>query len=91
MEAIREAVRTTFPDLAWDREIEVWRGERPCTSDGVPVIGRSALVPGLVVTSGHGMWGLVLAPVTAEWVRRGLVDGEASLSDPAFSPDRFTR
>lgn len=91
VEAIREAVRTTFPDLAWDREIEVWRGERPCTSDGVPVIGRSALVPGLVVTSGHGMWGLVLAPVTAEWVRRGLVDGEAALSEPAFSPDRFTR
>lgn len=91
VDAIREAGRSAFPNLAWDREIEVWRGERPCTSDGVPVIGSSELVPGLVVTTGHGMWGLVLAPITAEWVRRGLLEGDVTLTEPAFSPDRFTR
>ncbi|GAA3603174.1 hypothetical protein GCM10022199_03580 [Marihabitans asiaticum] len=91
VDAIRAAGRRAYPDLAWEREIEVWRGDRPTTSDGVPVIGESARVPGLVVATGHGMWGLVLAPITAEWVRRGLVEGDVTLTDPTFSPDRFTR
>ena len=46
---------------------------------------------GLHVAAGHGMWGLVLAPVTGEAVAREVVGEPAAADLAAFSPDRFTR
>ncbi|GAB3698309.1 NAD(P)/FAD-dependent oxidoreductase [Mariniluteicoccus flavus] len=89
VDAIRDAARTELPGLAWDREVEVWRGDRPTTSDGAPVIGRPASVDNLVIAAGHGMWGLVLAPITAALVGRDLTDGTRAY-DPRLSPDRFS-
>ena len=69
------------------RELSVWTGLRPCTPDGLPVIGRIA--PGVVVATGHAMKGVSLAPVTAQLVAE-LVTGEPPSHDLApFSPDRF--
>ncbi len=86
--AVREAARAELPELAWDHEFEVWRGDRPSTSDGAPVIGRPNALDNLVVATGHGMWGLVLAPITADWVLRDIING-GNPYDPLFSPDRF--
>ncbi len=63
-----------------------WRGLRPCTPDGLPVIGARGR---LVVATGHGMLGVTLAPLTGRLVA-GLVAGTAD--HPALarlSPDRF--
>jgi D-amino-acid dehydrogenase len=89
--AIRSAGRRGLPDVAWRRTLQTWAGLRPCTADGVPSIGRSAIRRDLVVAAGHGMWGLVLAPVTGELVALGIVDGAPTLREAAFSPDRFGR
>jgi D-amino-acid dehydrogenase len=62
---------------------------RPSTPDGVPVLGRSARHPNLVLATGHGMWGIVLAPVTGEMVARDVVEGDPLPHEPAFAPDRF--
>ena len=68
---------------------EIWAGLRPCTPDGLPVIGRPAGQPGLIVATGHAMKGLSLAPVTALLVSE-LAAGQAPSHDLApFSPDRF--
>ncbi|WP_462418893.1 NAD(P)/FAD-dependent oxidoreductase [Kytococcus sp. Marseille-QA3725] len=90
LESVREVAQEAMPDFAWDDPIDTWAGDRPCTSDGMPVIGASRHVEGLVVAAGHGMWGMMLAPITAEWVLRGLTGDPSALSDPAMSPDRFT-
>lgn len=76
-----------IPALAGRPVIDVWAGERPCTNDGLPIIGRTAAAPGLSLALGHGMWGLILAPVTAERI----VEGFDTAPEPAhpFSPDRF--
>jgi D-amino-acid dehydrogenase len=71
------------------RELSVWTGLRPCTPDGLPVIGRVA--PDVVVATGHAMKGISLAPITAQLVAE-LVAGEPPSHDlSAFSPDRFRR
>ncbi|HKF16963.1 MAG TPA: glycine oxidase ThiO [Candidatus Dormibacteraeota bacterium] len=41
---------------------------RPMTSDGRPVIGRSSELPNLVMATGHGANGILLAPLTADLV-----------------------
>jgi D-amino-acid dehydrogenase len=70
--------------------IDVWAGLRPCAPDGVPVIGRPAGLPSLILATGHAMKGVSLAPVTGRLVAE-LVAGEAPSHDLApFSPDRFS-
>ncbi len=47
---------------------QIWRGPRPVTPDGLPVIGR---VPGrdrVILATGHCMLGLSLAPITGRLV-----------------------
>jgi D-amino-acid dehydrogenase len=69
--------------------LDVWTGLRPCTPDGLPVIGRPASLPGLVLATGHAMKGLSLAPVTGRLVGE-LVAGEPPSHDLApLGPDRF--
>ena len=63
-----------------------WRGLRPCTPDGLPVIGESR---GVVFATGHGMLGVTLGPLTGRLVA-SLVAGAAV--HPALgrlSPGRF--
>ena len=75
--------------LAGRRVVDVWAGLRPCTPDGLPVIGRPQDAPGLVLATGHAMKGVSLAPVTGRLVAE-LVAGEPpSLDMRPFRPDRF--
>ncbi|MBB4935026.1 D-amino-acid dehydrogenase [Lipingzhangella halophila] len=87
--AIRAAGQRGLPGVRFRRTLQTWAGLRPCTADGVPSIGRSAVRRDLVVAAGHGMWGLVLAPVTGELLARGIVDDAPTMREAAFSPDRF--
>ena len=69
--------------------LEVWRGLRPCTPDGLPIIGRSSRHDNLIVATGHQMCGLHTAPATGRLVG-DLVTGAAPSFDPApFRVDRF--
>lgn len=43
-------------------------GLRPATADGLPIIGRSMKMPGLVYATGHYRNGVLLAPLTARAV-----------------------
>jgi D-amino-acid dehydrogenase len=89
VDAIRAAVERTLPDLAQRRTLEVWRGLRPCTPDGLPVIGRPPEIENVTLAAGHGMWGLQLAPVTALLVAQ-LIAGQAPSHDLApLRPERF--
>jgi D-amino-acid dehydrogenase len=68
---------------------QVWRGPRPVTPDGLPVVGR---VPGrerVIVAAGHCMLGLTLGPVTGLLVAE-IAGGRApSLDLTLLSPLRF--
>jgi D-amino-acid dehydrogenase len=89
VEAIRAAVGRALPALAQRPTLEVWRGLRPCTPDGLPVIGRPPEIENVTLAAGHGMWGLQLAPVTALLVAQ-LVAGRTPSHDlSSLRPERF--
>lgn len=68
-----------------------WRGLRPCSPDGMPYLGRTALCPNLCVATGHAMLGMTLAPITGKVVAE-LLAGEMPTIDLALlSPDRYSR
>jgi glycine oxidase len=64
-------------------------GLRPATADEMPIIGRSARMPGLVYATGHYRNGVLLAPLTARAVADLVLDNrEDPLLAPA-APQRF--
>ncbi len=87
--AMLDVLRRALPGVRVRDVIDTWVGERPCTRDGVPVIGASRRAPGLSLAAGHGMWGLILSPVTAEIVATQLLEGRAPRGSDRLSPDRF--
>jgi len=67
----------------------VWRGLRPCTPDGMPLIGRSRAPGEVWLATGHQMTGLKTAPGTALLLAQ-LLAGEPPSFDPApFRADRY--
>ena len=69
--------------------LEIWRGLRPCTPDGVPIIGRTRRFPNLLIATGHQMLGLQSAPGSGKLVA-DLALGRTPDVDPTpFRADRF--
>ena len=92
VDAIMRGVPRYVPH--WDpssfRVHEVWRGLRPCTPDGMALLGRPRRWGNVVVAAGHAMIGLSLGPVTGRIVSR-LVAGEEPGHDLSLlDPDRFS-
>jgi len=68
---------------------EIWRGLRPCTPDGMPVIGRARGRGDVWLATGHQMAGLKTAPGTGLLLAQ-LVTGETPRFDPEpFRADRY--
>ena len=91
VEALGRAARRVLrlPDQA--RTVQVWRGLRPCTPDGLPVIGSTDGPANLYLATGHAMLGITLAPATGE-ILASLVTGEQpEYQIEPFSPARFRR
>lgn len=79
-----------FLDIPADfKYTELWRGLRPCSPDGVPVIGFPKKYSNLCISTGHQMLGLQSAPGSAR-LAADLLCGEKPLFDPKpFNADRF--
>ena len=59
--------KNAIPNAKWSTANEFWSGGRPLSGDGKPLIGKTAH-PRVHVNSGHGMWGVTLAPVSAKLI-----------------------
>lgn len=73
------AVRAV-PALADVRVDRLWAALRPAPPGPLPLIGPSE-VEGLVLATGHNRNGVLQAPLTAEIVERGLLDGWPDLEN----------
>lgn len=63
---------------------------RPCTPDGLPVMGAIQGVAGAYVAAGHNCWGILWAPVTGLAMAELITHGSASVVNlRPFSPRRF--
>jgi D-amino-acid dehydrogenase len=89
VEALRLEATRMMPHLRDRRIMRVTLGRRPCTPDGLPVIGTPKGRPGLVLATGHGQSGIILAPATGRLIQEQLTGSGSSQRDTAFAPDRF--
>jgi D-amino-acid dehydrogenase len=85
--AIVDAVRPFLSGVDLDDRQDEWVGSRPVTADGLPLLGRTSS-PRVFVAGGHGMWGMVLGPVTGQLVARTVLTGEAPPELRPFDPLR---
>jgi len=69
-----------------DRRDE-WVGSRPCTADGLPLIGRTASAR-VFVAGGHGMCGMALGPITGQLLAQAVLEGEGPPELAPFDPLR---
>jgi D-amino-acid dehydrogenase len=89
LQTILEAARGALDLPLNGDEVQEWCGLRPCTPDGLPIIGRSELYNNLILATGHCMLGITLAPVTAELVFKIIEGDEVDVPLEAISLERF--
>lgn len=66
---------------------EHWAGLRPVSPDGLPLLGRAAGWDNVFLAAGHGRNGILLTPLTAQWMTDLLLHD--TLPPAAVSPARF--
>jgi len=83
--AIIAETRPLIAGIDLSRRQDEWVGSRPCTPDGLPLVGATK-TPGVYVAGGHGMWGVTLGPATgrllAKQITSGVVPPELRPFDP---------
>ncbi|NHI11900.1 D-amino-acid dehydrogenase [Streptomyces sp. KO7888] len=86
-----EAVKNAAAPLLLGADLEdrqhEWVGSRPCTADGLPLVGRTRS-PRVFVAGGHGMWGITLGPVTGKLLAEQMMTGRTPPALRAFDPLR---
>ena len=87
VDALVKVATPMLRGVRWDALSDAWVGPRPVTSDGMPLIGRSAR-PRTYVAGGHGMWGIALGPITGKLLAREIVTGVRHDALRAFDPLR---
>ncbi len=78
------------PALDRSRLVRTGACFRPMARDGLPLIGAVPGAPGAYVATGHGVWGILNAPATAEALAELVLDGAARRVDlRPFDPRRL--
>lgn len=85
--AIVDAARPLLDGVDLDDRRDEWVGSRPCTADGLPLIGATR-APGVHVAGGHGMWGIALGPLTGRLLAQQVATGVTPPELVAFDPLR---
>ncbi|MHB2168776.1 FAD-binding oxidoreductase [Alsobacter sp. R-9] len=68
-----------------------WMGFRPSIPDSLPVIGRSAASPSVVLAFGHGHYGLTQSAATGALVADIIAGRSPAIDLAPFAPGRFAR
>jgi D-amino-acid dehydrogenase len=85
--AIAEAARPLLRGADLDARADEWVGARPCTPDGLPLIGRTRS-PRVFAAGGHGMWGITLGPLTGKLLAEQITGGQQPVELRPFDPLR---
>jgi D-amino-acid dehydrogenase len=68
---------------------ERWCGLRPCTPDGLPIIGRSPTHAHIYISTGHAMLGYTLGPITGKLVAEMIEGCQPCIGIDPLRVDRF--
>ncbi len=84
-----EAVCALVPHAATAAFLGARVGLRPASSDELPILGASRMMPNLMYATGHYRNGILLAPLTAQLVADAMLDGRIDPLLAPLSPQRF--
>lgn len=87
IEAIVDAARPLLKGAELGSRRDEWVGARPCTPDGLPLIGATRS-PRVYVAGGHGMWGITLGPATGRLLADQMITGVVPEQLKPFDPLR---
>lgn len=85
--AIAQAARPLLRGADLDARTDEWVGSRPCTPDGLPLIGQTGSAR-VYVAGGHGMWGITLGPLTGQLLAEQIATGHQPVELQPFNPLR---
>jgi D-amino-acid dehydrogenase len=85
--AIIDAATPMLRDVDWSARTDEWVGSRPCTTDGLPLVGRTRSAR-VYVAGGHGMWGIALGPLTGRLLAEQVASGATPELLRSFDPLR---
>lgn len=91
IEAIKKAAKRylkNFDQAKADAAIP-WAGLRPCTPDGLPIMGRSKQINNLTIATGHAMVGVAFATASGKLVAEIVQNTRPSIPIEPFRVDRF--
>ena len=86
--SIAERTLRMIPGMGAPRVTNVYMGNRPMLSDGLPVAGKTG-IDGLFVHGGMGSIGMHAAPATARWLVDAILSGNGSPQQSWLQPQRF--
>lgn len=87
LESVVAAAKPMLHGVDWSTRRDSWVGPRPVTADGLPVLGRLRS-PRIFANGGHGMWGIVLGPVSGRLLAGLIAKGHSPLNLSPYSPLR---
>ena len=87
IQAVIDAVRPMYQGIDWEDRQEEWVGSRPCTADGLPLVG-STRDSRVSIAGGHGMWGIALGPLTGKMLAHQLTGTQPPAVMKHFDPLR---
>lgn len=88
IEGLKAAAARLCPGLAGARVIETWAGVRPGLPDHAPMIGQGPIT-GAWFATGHYRNGILLAPLTAQWIVSAMLKDHCDPLMAKFSLARF--
>lgn len=81
------ATAPMFRGINWDDRQDEWVGSRPVTPDGLPLVGATK-APNVYTNGGHGMWGIILGPLSGKMLAKQIATGEIDRTIAPFDPLR---
>jgi glycine oxidase len=88
VERLKSVAAMLVPSLAGAKMSSVRTGLRPKGPDDVPILGRSAVVPGLIYATAHYRNGVLFTPLTVQLVGDLVFDRPADPALPDLDPAR---
>jgi D-amino-acid dehydrogenase len=89
LDMLTAAAREYLRGIGQTQTVSEWCGLRPCTSDGLPVVGWAPHLAGVFVATGHARMGFTLGPVTGRLASECILDGRPSIDITPLRVDRF--
>jgi D-amino-acid dehydrogenase len=91
VDAVMRSLNHYISEIKNPEVVEIWRGLRPCSPDGLPIIGRSSRIENLIIATGHAMLGMSLGPITGKLVSQLLSNETPMIDVTALRSERFHR